>query len=199
MLTQQHISILCQLSRDDYTTDRKYLKINVGLTAIPTDIPTDALEVHIRDNTITTLEANVFSDLSQCKMLNLFRNGITKVELGAFNSLTALTTLTLQHYRLDRLPLNIFSDLKNCSAINLQDNYMSAVDPGAFNGFNALGTLTICRIERLPINVFRDVKNCSRLNLSNNQITELESGTFNGLNFLKNSVSAKQSVYRIEG
>ena len=158
MLIQQHISILCELSRTDYTTDRKYLKISVGLTAIPTDIPTDALEVHIRDNTITTLEANVFSDLSQCRMLNLFRNGITKVELGAFNGLIALTTLTLQHNRLDRLPLNIFSDLKNCSAINLQDNHMGAVEPGTFMSLNAFGTLTICRIERLPINVFHRCK-----------------------------------------
>ena len=142
MLTQQYSHTLCLLARDYYTTDRKYLNINAGLGEIPTDIPIEALEVHIRDNRIDTIYENVFSNLSQCRVLNLFRNKISELKQGALNGLTALTYLTLKSNNLERLPVNIFSNLNNCSTLDLQDNYIRQVEPGAFNGLTALSILT---------------------------------------------------------
>ena len=54
VLTQQYTSSVCQEdTRDEYTADRKYYEINLGLTAIPSDIPPDAEEVHIQSNRVT--------------------------------------------------------------------------------------------------------------------------------------------------
>ena len=93
MLTQQFIAVDSQ--RDEYTSYRKYYKVNLGLTAIPTDIPADALEVYITSNDITKIEANVFSELSQCRRLYLRFNDIIDLEPAAFNGLTSLLVLDL--------------------------------------------------------------------------------------------------------
>ena len=80
MLTQQLISILCQRPRDEYTSDRTYYKVDVGLTDIPTDIPKDALEVYLSDNRIRNITANTFFGLFECVLLNLKYNRISHVD-----------------------------------------------------------------------------------------------------------------------
>ena len=87
LLTQQYKSATSQ--RDEYTADRKYYKISLGLTVVPTDIPTDALWVRLQYNRIIRLEVNAFNQLSQCTELNLGYNQISEVEPGAFNGLIA--------------------------------------------------------------------------------------------------------------
>ena len=84
MLTQQQLLPFCQgYRRDDYTPDRIYFKEGLGLTAIPTDIPSDALEVYLRNNKLAIIEANVFSNLSKCKSLRLYGNEISEIKSEA--------------------------------------------------------------------------------------------------------------------
>ena len=144
MLTQQYKTTLSQsATRDEYTSDRKYHKVNQNLTSIPTDIPTDALEVYIQDNTIQKIEANAFSILPQCEKLHLERNKINEVEPGAWNGLTALDWLWIDYNELKALYANMFSDLSNCTVLVLQYNPISEIEPGSFNGLSNLGTLTL--------------------------------------------------------
>ena len=120
LLTLQFTAAFCQ--RDEYTADRQYYKYGLGLTAIPTDIPTDALEVYIWGNSIIKIEANAFSELSECTRLVLNSNRIAVVEQGAFNGLTALTYLVLRSNSLERLHVNMFSNLTSCTGLDLQNN-----------------------------------------------------------------------------
>ena len=60
LLTQRKELTLCQ-TRDDYTADRKYYKVNLTLTEIPANIPAEAREVRLSWNNITTIEVNIFS------------------------------------------------------------------------------------------------------------------------------------------
>ena len=39
--------MMCQRTLDEYTSERRYYKWDLGLTAIATEIPADALEVGI--------------------------------------------------------------------------------------------------------------------------------------------------------
>ena len=118
-----------QTVNNRYTSDSKYYKYSQGLTAIPTDIPTDALEVYIWFNRITRIETNVFARLSQCIVLQLVSNQITEVESGAFNGLRVLTILYLSKNNLERLHKNMFSHLQNCKRLNLHSNRISGIEP----------------------------------------------------------------------
>ena len=141
----------------------KYYKVNVGLTATPTDIPDDALEVWIQHNEINEIEANTFSDLSQCWNPDLSSNNISEVESGAFVGLTALIHLSLAGNRLQQLYTDMFSsDLKFCNTLYVQDNQISEVQLGSFNGLLAL----------------------RRLNFNGNQIREIPESS-NGLNVVQ--------------
>ena len=88
MLAQQYQSVFCL---DIYTPGRKYYKTHLSLSEIPDDIPTDAVQVFMYYNRITRIQANVFSELSQCTTVELYHNHITTIEAGAFNGLTVLT------------------------------------------------------------------------------------------------------------
>ena len=85
MLTHQCEPVVCQ-------SGERYSKWDDALTEIPTDIPRDAVEVVISSKQITTIRANAFLHLSQCMLLDV-RANISEIEPGAFNGLTALTTL----------------------------------------------------------------------------------------------------------
>ena len=107
MLTQLYHSADAQsppLPWDEYTVDREYYKVNLGLKSIPTDIPADARFVRITYNNISTIPANIFSHLSQCKELSLTRNQITQIEPGAFNGLISLQEINLSSNKLSTIP-----------------------------------------------------------------------------------------------
>ena len=102
------MSTIGQQSRDEYTAERKYYKSYIGLTAVPIDIPTDALSVRIDNNKIAKLEVNAFNQLSQCTELTLVSNEISEVEPGAFNGLIALTWLDLDNNQISELEAETF-------------------------------------------------------------------------------------------
>ena len=159
LLTLHYKSATSQSRRDEYTADRKYYKSYFGLTAVPTDIPTDALSVEIDNNRITKIEANAFSQLSQCTRLSLLHNQISEVEPGAFNGLIALNLLSLE------------------------SNQITALEVGTFDGLTALEFLYLDRnrLEKINANIFSGLKRCTVLRLNNNRIGEIESDGFAGL------------------
>ena len=123
---------------NEYTSDRKYYSILQGLTHIPTNIPTAALEVYIRGNDIDKIQANAFSGLSECTRLDLQYNRISEVELTAFNQLTALIRLDLSDNQIRELKSGTFDELKALNRLYLHDNDITELRSGKFNG---LGTL----------------------------------------------------------
>ena len=162
LLTQQYKLAIGQNTRDEYTSDRKYYKEDQGLTEIPTDIPAEALEVHIAFIHFTKIEANMFANLSQCTFFSLGYNKISDIEPGAFNGSTAVTRILLYYNQIKELKPGIFTGLRALDFLNLFGNQISVVIPGTFDGLTALTELT----------------------LHQNQIRELKPGTFNKLTAL---------------
>ena len=159
MLTPLHEASLSQFGRDEYTSDRKYYKVNLMLTEVPSGIPADAVEVHIERNNISRVEANAFSQLSLCQVLDLTGNEISVVELSAFDGLTSLTDLWLSR------------------------NQIPEIKPGTFDGLTGLIMLDLSwnRLERLYVNMFANLENIKLLRISGNQISEIEQESFCGL------------------
>ena len=112
VLTQQYALTFCL----------KYDRSRRQLDTVPNDIPEDAVEVILSSNSITRLEPNTFSRLSQCTRLDLNYNHISEIEPGAFNGLTALSYLSLGHNRLDQLSVNMFSGLVSNTHLNICRN-----------------------------------------------------------------------------
>ena len=76
MLTQQYRLIVGQ-------SGETYYKHDDQLTEIPTNIPSDVVEVTILSQQITTVKANAFVQLSQCTHLRLGYK-ISQIEPGVF-------------------------------------------------------------------------------------------------------------------
>ena len=83
-----------------YTT---YRYENLGLTAVPKDIPGDAVVISIKGNNIPVLETDAFVGNRKCRRLELPENHIQEIQPGAFNSLKYLWTLNLDYNNLTRI------------------------------------------------------------------------------------------------
>ena len=183
MLTQQHESALRGEPRYKYTADRNYYKVKQNLTSIPTDIPADALEVHLEYKSITKIEADVFSELSQCEHLFLYNNQICDIEPEAFKGLGSLTWLSFRSNQLTELELGTFDGLSNLTELHLGFNQISELTPGIFDGLSALSTLRLNynKLQRLSPLLFCGLNSLCRLSLNENRLTRLSADVFNHL------------------
>ena len=192
MLTHQYKVTLCQgYNRDEYPpkheyVGRTYKHIFADLPAVPNDIPADALQVNIGRNRITRLEANAFSHLSECTSLHMIYNQISEVEPGAFNGLTALTSLAISWNRLERLYVNMFLTLENCWSLSVQDNRISEIESGSFNGLGNPERLYLSNnpLNTLRADMFQGLVALKQIWLTGNGLETLSPNFFSGLPFL---------------
>ena len=89
-----------------------YVYSDEGHTAVPTNIPTDALTVSLTSNSITVIGDNAFSSLTDLENLYITDNDITTISDTAFFG-TQLKKLNLGDNKLSRIPYlkNIASSL----------------------------------------------------------------------------------------
>ena len=176
VLTHHYESIVGQTARG------KYHKDDNQLTAIPTDIPSYVVEVEISSEQITTIKANVFLQLSQCRHLHL-GSSISEIEPGTFNGLTSLTSLSLGNNKLKQLSVNMFSGISSCNRLYLEHNKIREIEPGSFDGLVNLEYLSLSsnHLTALRTDMFRGLSKCTEIELYRNRISEVEAGSFNGL------------------
>ena len=115
-----------------------------------------------QSRSLTTLPANIFTDLANLQTLNLYSNGLTALDPTLFTPLTSLTSL------------------------NLFDNALTTLDAAIFDGLIALETLNLQSnaLTMLPSDIFDGLQNLQHLNVSGNRLTELPDGIFSGLTAL---------------
>ena len=110
--------------RDEYNEENGWFhREGEKLTEVPDYIPEEALNVDLKHNEITILEANVFSHLSLCAYLDLDYNLISEIELNAFNGLVSLKTFNLRNNRFTHIKAGVFSKLPTCSFISVGQNH----------------------------------------------------------------------------
>ncbi|KAK2883117.1 leucine-rich repeat-containing protein 17 [Channa argus] len=92
------------------------------LTSVMQDWPTDIHHLLLARNKIQVLRANMFSQFTQLKSLDLQQNDISRVEDDAFRGLSQLTTLLLQHNGLQTASEEVLLPLPRLTYLRLYDN-----------------------------------------------------------------------------
>ncbi|KAJ8268950.1 hypothetical protein COCON_G00115570 [Conger conger] len=92
------------------------------LTAVITGWPEDTVHLLLARNKMQVLRADTFAHFRGLKSLDLQQNQIDKIEEGAFNGLSKLTTLLLQHNRLQVLTEEVLIPLPRLKHLRLYDN-----------------------------------------------------------------------------
>uniref|UniRef100_A0A3B3RYV6 Biglycan n=1 Tax=Paramormyrops kingsleyae TaxID=1676925 RepID=A0A3B3RYV6_9TELE len=168
---------------------------DLGLTAVPKNIPSDTKLLDLQNNKITELKENDFKGLSNLYALSLVNNKISKVHPKTFTPLRHLQKMYFSRNLLTEMPRNLppslvelrihdnrikkvaegaFSGLGNMNCIEMGGNPIqnSGFEPGAFKGLK----LTYLRISEAKLTgIPKDLPdNLHELHLDHNQIQAIE-------------------------
>ncbi|XP_041116301.1 leucine-rich repeat-containing protein 3-like [Polyodon spathula] len=92
-----------------------------NLEEIPTDLPGDTVSLFLDSNRIAKIPNNAFKDLSHLQELDLSKNSIEIIDIGAFNGVAeGLRLLDLSNNHIQSAPKEAFSKLK--AKIRLSNN-----------------------------------------------------------------------------
>ncbi|XP_067890759.1 leucine-rich repeat-containing protein 3 [Heterodontus francisci] len=92
-----------------------------NLKEIPKDLPADTVSLHLNSNRITKIPNNAFKDLYLLKELDLSKNAIESIDIGAFKGIPeGLKMLDLSSNKIQSVPKEAFSRIK--AKIRLSNN-----------------------------------------------------------------------------
>nr|XP_020662284.1 asporin [Pogona vitticeps]XP_020662286.1 asporin [Pogona vitticeps] len=111
---------------------------DLGLTAIPKNIPFDTRMIDLQNNKIKEVKENDLKGLTSLYALALNNNKITKIHPKAFRSAKKLRRLYLSHNHLTEIPENLPTSL---AEIRIHDNKVKKIHKAAFKGMKSLHVL----------------------------------------------------------
>ncbi len=119
--------------------------------------------------------------------LLLWSNQVTHIELGAFDSLTALKRLDLSKNHISHINNGTMETLTKLEVLHLYGNNISHIEDGAFH---SLGHLVELRLDSncigsLGKDTLRGLHRLEQLDLDNNQIYHLDERAFESLEKLE--------------
>uniref|UniRef100_A0A1A9WU39 LRRNT domain-containing protein n=1 Tax=Glossina brevipalpis TaxID=37001 RepID=A0A1A9WU39_9MUSC len=116
---------------------------NIGILAIPMDLPSDTVTLDLSNNNITALEANSFFMVTQLEELTLADNSLHHIDPLTFYGLNKLKRLNLQNCGLKSLTAHAFQGLTNLISFLLKRNQIMKITSGAFKNLTALKVLEL--------------------------------------------------------
>ena len=137
------ISVACVFGHLQKYEDLEFYNTHSSLLLVPSDIPTDAEEVHLEHNSIGNLSRGSFSHLTGCITLDLSNNVINTVQDGAMIGLNNLRRLDLSYNRLRILNENMWDGLLSLVGLYLYGNIIEAIPSGCFRTLTHLETLSL--------------------------------------------------------
>uniref|UniRef100_A0A8C4SCD3 Biglycan n=1 Tax=Erpetoichthys calabaricus TaxID=27687 RepID=A0A8C4SCD3_ERPCA len=118
---------------------------DLGLSAVPKNIPSDTLLLDLQNNKITELKENDFAGLHNLYALVLVNNKISKVHSKAFSPMHKLQKLYFSKNMLTEIPKNFPPSLVE---LRIHDNQIKKVHKGAFSG---MGTMNCIEMGGNPL------------------------------------------------
>ncbi|KAG2455899.1 biglycan b [Polypterus senegalus] len=118
---------------------------DLGLSAVPKNIPSDTLLLDLQNNRITELKDNDFAGLHSLYALVLVNNKISKVHSKAFSPMHKLQKLYFSKNMLTEIPKNLPPSLVE---LRIHDNQIKKVHKGAFSG---MGTMNCIEMGGNPL------------------------------------------------
>ncbi|XP_060059090.1 leucine-rich repeat and transmembrane domain-containing protein 1 [Erinaceus europaeus] len=104
-----------------------------GLEAIPSDLPSRTLTLHLQDNLIHQLPAYAFQSMLQLTVLNLYNNSLSQLTPEVFHGLQHLQVLNLSQNSLHSLESSLFHSLPQLKELDLSSNSISHL-PASLGG-----------------------------------------------------------------
>nr|QBP05247.1 toll-like receptor 23b [Boleophthalmus pectinirostris] len=152
------------------------------LTEMPSDVPTSAVSLSVRNFNLTRLGLNHLSGLDKLRTLNLGRNQISSVEPGAFLHSPALKHLSLDWNELTNLTDDMFRGLSDLTYLHLGGNLIQFISKDAFAPLMNLQELHLPKNNLTEIGDFAiALSSCPMLRvlfLGENSLTSFESKNF---------------------
>nr|ABB59082.1 variable lymphocyte receptor A [Eptatretus stoutii] len=141
-----------------------------GLTAIPSNIPTDTDRLELDYNKLSSLPSKAFHGLQSLTYLSLSYNELQTLPAGVFDELKNLETLWLEQNQLQTLPVGVFDHLVNLDKLYLRQNQLKSLPQGIFDHLTKLTILWLSynELQRLPEGAFDFLEKLKMLQLTNN-------------------------------
>ncbi|XP_076840742.1 biglycan b [Brachyhypopomus gauderio] len=111
---------------------------DLGLTAVPKNIPPDTKLLDLQNNHITELKEHDFKGLSNLYALSLVNNKISKVHPRAFSPMHRLQKLYFSKNQLTAVPRNLPPSLVE---LRIHDNRIKKVAEGTFSGLGSMNCI----------------------------------------------------------
>ncbi|XP_076305233.1 uncharacterized protein LOC143222513 [Tachypleus tridentatus] len=176
-----------------------------GLWHMPSNIPTSAVRLELRNYIIPTLSNKVLKKLTELQELKIHQSKIRYIENGTFLGLKNLQRLELSLNLLEGLNVAIFlglndlryldlssnkltsteeafQDLKLVEQLNLRDNKLTTITSSSLDGLHKVQYLNLDsnNISNIEVGAFQHLTNLAHLILSNNPLTQLSRLDFFG-------------------
>ncbi|XP_049616173.1 leucine-rich repeat-containing protein 4B [Syngnathus scovelli] len=176
------------------------------LDQVPDRISENTRYLNLQENTIQVIRSDTFKHLRHLEILQLSKNHIRQIEVGAFNGLPNLNTLELFDNRLTVVPSQAFEYLSKLRELWLRNNPIETLAAFAFHRVPSLRRLDLGELRKLNfiseaafeglVNLrflnlgmcgLKDIPNLTplvrleELELSGNQLGIVRPGSFQGL------------------
>ena len=123
----------CRNETDD---DGSYYRTQCAIRAVPSDVPSGTQQVHLDNNSITSIEAGAFSHLLNCTYLSLSQNLLTKINQQMFFGLTSVRRLLLDNNKIFYIAPGTFTILPSLVHVQLANNSLTLLPADVFGVTN---------------------------------------------------------------
>ncbi|XP_064489436.1 relaxin receptor 1-like isoform X2 [Ornithodoros turicata] len=158
---------------------------NADLSAVPTAIPSDVIELDLSGNDLRNLNSKDFPLMDELESLQLSSSNILNMSEDVFSNLRNLREVYLSGNELRFLKANVFKSSKLLEKLVLSHNPIAGTSPESFSGLDNLDELDLrsCSLVFLHAEVFKPLKKLTRLWIDGNNINSLQPY---GMQYLKN-------------
>ncbi len=166
---------------NEYNNQTKTFKRDYwNLQKVPCDIPAEAEHVYLRNNWISVLAPNTFSNLSQCQLVTVGHNEIVTIKEFAFNGMNNLLDLHMSYNKILRLSQGMWNGLGKLQKLYIHVNQVSRISSGSFQGLSSLQMLHLANnpLVFLEKGAFTGLESLTELDLHGNRLPSLDQTTF---------------------
>ncbi|CAI5636129.1 unnamed protein product [Oreochromis niloticus] len=150
---------------------------DLGLKAVPEDIPDDTTLLDLQNNKITEIKENDFKNLKGLHALILVNNKLTIIHPKAFSPLTKLQRLYLSKNLLKEMPANMPKSLQE---LRIHENEITKIKKASFQGMSHVIVMELgsnpLKTAGIEAGAFADLKRVSYIRIADTNITEVPKG-----------------------
>ncbi|KAM8883799.1 decorin isoform 1-T2 [Synchiropus picturatus] len=150
---------------------------DLGLTAVPEDIPADTTLLDLQNNKITEIKENDFKNLKGLHALILVNNKISSIHAKALSPLTKLQRLYLSKNMLKEMPANMPKSLQE---LRIHENEITKIKKVSFQGMAHVIVMELgsnpFKSAGIEAGAFADLKRVSYIRIADTGITEIPKG-----------------------